>query len=70
MITMPRMSVITLGVADLGRATALYRRAFSTPPTTCYPGGRVIPLPDGNCREVAWGPMFEFSEHGNLRLKT
>jgi len=25
--------------------------------------------PDGNYWEVAWGPMFDFSEHGDLRFK-
>ena len=26
--------------------------------------------PDGHYWEVAWGPMFDFSEHGDLRFKT
>jgi catechol 2,3-dioxygenase-like lactoylglutathione lyase family enzyme len=25
--------------------------------------------PDGHYWEVAWGPMFDFSEHGDLRFK-
>ena len=25
--------------------------------------------PDGHYWEVAWGPMFEFTEHGDLRFK-
>lgn len=141
----PRMTVITLGVADLARATAFYREIFSTPPITQYEGVTFIPLPgvwlslypleklaediakevtlpaanafrgftlaynarskeeivsifarvaeagahiakvpqdtfwggysgyfadpDGNYWEVAWGAMFEFSEHGDLRFK-
>ena len=141
----PRMTVITLGVADLARATAFYREIFSTLPVTQYEGVTFIPLPgvwlslypldklaediaeevtlpaatafrgftlaynarskeeivsifarvaeagahiakvpqdtfwggysgyftdpDGNYWEVAWGAMFEFSEHGDLRFK-
>jgi catechol 2,3-dioxygenase-like lactoylglutathione lyase family enzyme len=141
----PRMTVITLGVADLARATAFYREIFSTPPVTEHEGVTFIPLPgvwlslypldklaedigetlvlpapssfrgftlaynarsqseivsifaraaeagahiakapqetfwggysgyftdpDGHYWEVAWGPMFEFSEHGDLRFK-
>lgn len=141
----PRMTVITLGVADLARATAFYREIFATPPITQYEGVTFIPLPgvwlslypqeklaedlgekvklpaggtfrgftlaynarskeeimsifvraadagahiakapqdtfwggfsgyfsdpDGNYWEVAWGPMFDFSEHGDLRFK-
>lgn len=26
--------------------------------------------PDGHYWEVAWGPMFDFTEHGDLRFKT
>lgn len=144
-MTIPRMTVITLGVADLNRATDFYRKIFSTPPITQYAGVTFIPLPgvwlslypleklaedigktltlppandfkgftltynarskeeigeifsraaaagaeitkvpqdtfwggysgyfsdpDSNYWEVAWGPMFEFSEHGDLRFK-
>jgi len=144
-MTIPRMTVITLGVADLERATDFYRKIFSTPPLTQYEGVTFIPLPgvwlslypleklaedigqpltllaansfrgftlaynarskeeigeifsraaaagaaiakvpqdtfwgghsgyfsdpDGNYWEVAWGPMFDFSEHGDLRFK-
>lgn len=143
--TIPRMTVITLGVADLARATAFYREIFSTQPITQYEGVTFIPLPgvwlslypleklaediagdarlpapntfrgftlaynarskeeivsifaraaeagarivkapqdtfwggysgyftdpDGHYWEVAWGPMFEFNEHGDLRFK-
>jgi len=41
----PRMSVITLGVSDLARATAFYREIFSTPPDTQFEGVTFIPLP-------------------------
>lgn len=144
-MNIPRMTVITLGVADLARATAFYREIFSTPPITQYDGVTFIPLPgvwlslypleklaedigeavelpapntfcgftlaynarskdevmnilsraadagahiakvpqdtfwggfsgyfrdpDGHYWEVAWGPMFEFNEHGDLRFK-
>jgi hypothetical protein len=141
----PRMTIITLGVADLARATAFYSEIFSTTPITQYEGVTFIPLPgvwlslypleklaediaeevklpapdafrgftlaynarseeeimsifaraaeagariakaprstfwggvsgyftdpDGHYWEIAWGPMFEFSEHGDLRFK-
>ncbi len=141
----PRMTVITLGVSDLARATTFYREIFSTPPITQHAGVTFIPLPgvwlslypleklvedigeevtlpapgtfrgftlaynarskeelmnifvraadagahiakapqdtfwggysgyftdpDGHYWEVAWGPMFDFSEHGDLRFK-
>ena len=143
--TIPRMTVITLGVADLARATAFYREIFSTRPVTQYEGVTFIPLPgvwlslypleklaediaeevtlppanafrgftlaynarsreeitsifasaadagahiakapqdtfwggysgyftdpDGHYWEVVWGPMFDFTEHGDLRFK-
>ncbi|MDZ4201327.1 MAG: VOC family protein [Gallionella sp.] len=143
--TIPRMTVITLGVADLARATSFYRGIFTTRPVTQYEGVTFIPLPgvwlslypleklaedigeeavppfanafrgftlaynarsreevvsifarvadagahiakapqetfwggysgyftdpDGHYWEVAWGPMFDFSEHGDLRFK-
>ena len=41
----PRMTVITLGVADLARATAFYREIFSVTPITQYEGVTFIPLP-------------------------
>jgi len=44
-MTIPRMTVITLGVADLLRATDFYRKIFSTPPLTQYEGVTFIPLP-------------------------
>jgi len=139
------MTVITLGVADLVRATKFYRQIFSTPMITQFEGVTFIPLPgvwlslyplekltddigqdvqppapnifrgftlaynarskeeiasifalaaeagahiakapqdtfwggysgyftdlDGYYWEVAWGPMFDFTEHGDLRFK-
>ncbi|CAK0775239.1 hypothetical protein CCP3SC1_790017 [Gammaproteobacteria bacterium] len=26
--------------------------------------------PEGNYWEVAWGPMFEFTEHGDMQFKS
>ena len=41
----PRMTVITLGVSNLARATSFYREIFSTPPITQYEGVAFFPLP-------------------------
>jgi len=41
----PRMSLITLGVADLGRATAFYQEVLATPPNTKHQGVTFIELP-------------------------
>jgi len=41
----PRMSMITLGVADLDRATAFYEAVLATPPNTSHDGVRFIELP-------------------------
>ena len=140
----PRVTVITLGVADLSKATIFYEKVLDTPPNRSYDGITFIELPgawialfplenlakdispevptsrsgfsgitlaqnahskdeviaiigraksagarimkepqetpwggfsgyfadlDGYYWEVAWGPMFEFSEHGELRFK-
>ncbi len=140
----PRVTVVTLGVADLRKATKFYEAVLGTPPNTSYDGVTFIELPgtwislfpfenlakdispevpvtrsgfsgitlahnvgskddvidiikraksagarimkepqktfwggfsgyfadlDGYCWEVAWGPMFEFSENGELRFK-
>ena len=140
----PRVTILTLGVADLGKATKFYEAVLDTPPNTSsdgitfielpgtwialYPleklaedispevsvihsrfggvtlahnahskddvtaivrnaeaaGGRVVKEPqatfwggfsgyfthlDGYYWEVAWGPMFEFTENGELRFK-
>ena len=141
----PRITILTLGVADLKKATAFYENVLGTPPNTTfdgvtfielpgtwislYPldqlakdispeisagchgfsgmtlaynarsreaveqivkcagtaGGRVVKEPcetfwggfsgyfadpDGYYWEVAWGPMFDFSETGELRFKS
>ena len=140
----PRITVVTLGVADLSKATKFYEAVLGTPPNTSYEGVTFIELPgtwislypleklakeispevpdnrsafsgitlahnarskqqvveiieraksagarimkepqetfwggfsgyfsdlDGYYWEVAWGPMFEFSEDGALRFK-
>ena len=41
----PRLSMVTLGVADLGRATAFYETVLDTPPNTSYDGVTFIELP-------------------------
>ena len=41
----PRMSMITLGVADLDRATAFYEQVLATPPNKTHDGVRFIELP-------------------------
>lgn len=41
----PRISMITLGVADLDRATAFYEQVLATPPNTRHEGVRFVELP-------------------------
>jgi len=41
----PRMSMITLGVNDLDRATAFYEQVLATPPNKSHDGVRFIELP-------------------------
>lgn len=140
----PRVTILTLGVSDLDKATKFYENVLGTPPNTTYDGvtffelpgtwislypleklaedispevsvgrggfsgvtlahnarskddvvtivrraetagARVIKEPqntfwggfsgyfadlDGYCWEVAWGPMFEFTESGALKFK-
>ena len=140
----PRLTVLTLGVADLSKATEFYEAVLDTPPNSSYEGVTFIELPgtwlalyplenlvkdispevpiagngfggitlahnvhsrndviaimerarsvgahvvkepqetfwggfsgyfadlDGYYWEVAWGPMFEFAENGELRFK-
>ncbi|RPH51369.1 MAG: VOC family protein [Desulfobacteraceae bacterium] len=139
-----RITILTLGVADLGKATRFYEAVLGTPPNTSSDGITIIELPgtwislypldklaedispevpiirsgfsgvtlahnarskddvvaimrcaelagarvvkepqetfwggfsgyfadlDGYYWEVAWGPMFEFAENGELRIK-
>lgn len=140
----PRLTVLTLSVADLNKATKFYEAVLGTPPNSSYEGVTFIELPgtwlalypienlakdispgvsitrsgfsgitlahnarskddviaiverarsvgarvvkepqdtfwggfsgyfadlDGYYWEVAWGPMFEFAENGELRFK-
>ena len=140
----PRITVVTLGVADLDKSTKFYEAVLETSPNTSYDGITFIELPgtwialypreklaedmsseipenrsgfsgitlahnarskddvnaiverarsagadvvkkpqatfwggfsgyfadlDGHNWEVAWGPMFEFTENGELRFK-
>ena len=139
-----RVTILTLGVADLEKATKFYKAVLGTPPNTSYEGVTFIELPgtwislyplenlakdispevpvnrsgfsgitlahnassrddviaiverarpagarvvkepqetfwggfsgyfadlDGYYWEVAWGPMFEFTENGEMRFK-
>lgn len=41
----PRLTVVTLGVADLPKATAFYRAVLDTPPNLSYAGVTFIELP-------------------------
>lgn len=52
----PRMSMITLGVADLQRATAFYAQVLGTPPNTSFGGVTFIQLPG------VWISLYPFSE--------
>ncbi|MBU4263110.1 MAG: VOC family protein [Proteobacteria bacterium] len=42
---MPRLTVVTLGVADLSKATKFYADILGTPPNTSYDGVTFIELP-------------------------
>jgi len=143
-LKIPRLSVVTLGVGDLIKATKFYETILGTPPNQSYDGVTFFELPgtwislypleslakdispevpparsgfsgitlahnvhskgevidiierakaagarvmkdpqetswggfsgyfadmDGYCWEVAWGPMFEFAENGELRFR-
>jgi predicted lactoylglutathione lyase len=41
----PRLTVLTLGVADLGKATTFYEAVLGTPPNRSYDGVTFIELP-------------------------
>lgn len=41
----PRITVITLGIADLKKATKFYEDVLGTPPNTSYDGVTFIELP-------------------------
>ena len=42
----PRLTVVTLGVADLKKATEFYEKVLGTPPNTSNEGVTFIELPD------------------------
>lgn len=48
----PRMSMITLGVADLDKSTDFYEQVLATPPNKTHDGVRFIELPG------AWLGLF------------
>jgi catechol 2,3-dioxygenase-like lactoylglutathione lyase family enzyme len=53
------------------RATTAGAHIAKTPQNTFWGGfSGYFSDPDGHYWEVAWGPMFEFTEHGDLRFKT
>ena len=41
----PRLTMLTLGVADLEKATKFYKDVLGTPPNTSYDGVTFIELP-------------------------
>lgn len=41
----PRLSMITLGVADLQKATSFYAQVLGTEPNTCYGGVTFVQMP-------------------------
>jgi catechol 2,3-dioxygenase-like lactoylglutathione lyase family enzyme len=41
----PRLTVVTLGVADLGKATKFYEAVLGAPPNNSYDGVTFIELP-------------------------
>lgn len=52
------------------RAKSLSAHIAKPPQDTFWGGfGCYFADPDGNYWEIVWGPMFEFSEHGDLKFK-
>jgi len=51
-----RVTILTLGVADLDKATEFYKKALSTPPNTTYDGITFIELPG------TWIALYRFEE--------
>jgi uncharacterized protein len=52
------------------RAAEAGARIAKTPRETFWGGySGYFSDPDGHYWEVAWGPMFDFTEHGDLRFK-
>lgn len=57
--------------AIFARAAKAGAHIAKTPQDTFWGGySGYFSDPDGHYWEVAWGPMFDFDEHGNLRFKT
>jgi catechol 2,3-dioxygenase-like lactoylglutathione lyase family enzyme len=50
----PRLTVVTLGVADLSKATKFYEAVLDIPPNTSYDGVTFIELPG------TWISLFPF----------
>lgn len=57
-------------IAIMGRAKSAGAKIVKEPQATFWGGfsGYFADL-DGNYWEIAWGPMFEWIENGNMRLK-
>lgn len=57
-------------VAIIGRAKQAGARIMKEPQETFWGGfSGYFADPDGQCWEVVWGPMFEFTDTGELRFK-
>ena len=57
-------------IAIVGRAESAGARVAKAPQETFWGGfSGYFADPDGYYWEVAWGPMFEFTENGELRFK-
>jgi catechol 2,3-dioxygenase-like lactoylglutathione lyase family enzyme len=57
-------------IAIVGRAEAAGARVVKAPQETFWGGfSGYFADPDGYYWEAAWGPMFEFTENGDLRFK-
>lgn len=57
-------------IAIIGRAKSAGARVLKEPQDTFWGGfSGYFADPDGYCWEVAWGPMFEFMESGEMRFK-
>ncbi len=57
-------------VSIFARAAEAGAHIAKTPQDTFWGGfSGYFSDPDGHYWEVAWGPMFEFTEHGDLRFK-
>jgi catechol 2,3-dioxygenase-like lactoylglutathione lyase family enzyme len=62
----PRLTLLTLGVADLDKATQFYKAVLGTPPNRSYEGVTFIELPGTwlalypplTCGKRAWGASY------------